>query len=82
MKKKENLLLDLTGNALLLFETTGGPIEFKIREIDVVLKILNVLLEENTSWAVDAYSDEEKEQMTMLLNGVHVLSPGEPPTDG
>lgn len=74
-----SLDIQITGKAVLLFETTVGPIEFKINELDTVKDILRIIVSSGTRTTVDAYSDEEKVVMETLLSSVGTLSPESAP---
>ncbi len=68
----EGLKLDFTGKMSLLIELEGhGPMEFRINDKDVCLKIVQVLLKEmGTRTTVDSYDDETKSTFTKILDGI------------
>jgi hypothetical protein len=68
----EGLKLDFTGKMSLLIELDEhGPIEFRINDKDVCLKIVQVLLTEmGARTTVDSYDDETKSTFNKILNEI------------
>lgn len=68
----EGLKLDFTGKMSLLIELEGhGPIEFRINDKDVCIKIVQVLLNEmGTKTTVNSYDEDTQLTFTKILDEI------------
>jgi hypothetical protein len=68
----EGFKLNFTGKMSLLIELDGyGPMEFRVNDKDVCLKIVRVLLKEmGTKTTVDSYDDQTKSAFIKILDDI------------
>lgn len=67
-----DLKLDFTGKASLLIELKDyGPMQYRINDLDTVMKIVRVILDaSNNTTTVDSYGKREEKTFTKILDDI------------
>lgn len=70
MSDTNELKISFTGKATLIIELEEhGPIELRIHDKDVLLRVMSVVLEEmNYTTPVDSYDKKTEKKLTKLLD--------------
>lgn len=70
MPNKKEMNLKFTGKATFIIDLEdAGPMEVRIHDKDVLLKLMSVVLEEmNHTMSVDSYDKKTEKKLTKLLD--------------
>jgi hypothetical protein len=70
--KPNDLQLKFTGKMSVLIELEGyGPLEFRVNDLDVVKKVVDVILDVTDNiTTVNSYGKREQKNMQKLLDGI------------
>jgi len=70
--KPEEFQLKFTGKMTILIELEGyGPLEFRVNDLDVVKKVVDVILHVTDNiTTVNSYGKREQKTMQKLLDGI------------
>jgi hypothetical protein len=66
---RDGLKLDLTGKAVLIFESNWGPIEFRFDDLEITMDLLRIVVDNlGPSFPINTFEDTELVNIKNLLS--------------